>query len=259
MSGTELNAIPKIRKVYYLVYASFPTTGLSAGDLAFATDRLVLYRWSGAAWVAITYHLSSGLLAAIPAAATLPNGSLYYGTDTTLLYQVQAGAWVTITAVAYTDALALAAMATKYKIVTKTADETVNNSTTLQNDDELLLAVSANNIWEVKLHLRVTCNTTSKFKMAWTVPAGGSILCIGYTSMYYPTRWNTNEVAMVEVDGTTAVTVSFAGTGAALLVRARYIGGGTAGTLQFQWAQGTAQVFDTKVLAGSALIGMKLK
>jgi hypothetical protein len=96
-TGTEVKSIPKVRQVYYTTYAALPTIGISIGDLGYATDRLVFYRWDGAAWQPITIHSSSGTAAAIPAAANLPNGSLYYETNTTLLKQVQAGAWVSIT------------------------------------------------------------------------------------------------------------------------------------------------------------------
>jgi hypothetical protein len=94
--GTEVQSIPKIRQVYYDVYADLPTVGVATGDLGYATDRLILYRWNGAAWQAITIHSSSGTAGAIPAAANLPNGSIYFETDTGLLKQVQGGAWVNI-------------------------------------------------------------------------------------------------------------------------------------------------------------------
>jgi hypothetical protein len=47
---TELTTIPKIRRVDYTTYATFPTTGLKVGDLAYATDLDILYRWNGAGW-----------------------------------------------------------------------------------------------------------------------------------------------------------------------------------------------------------------
>jgi len=94
--GSEVDSIPRIRQVFYATYALLPITGVAIGDLGFATDRLVLYRWSGAAWVALTIYCSSGLLSARPNAANLPDGSLYFGTNTAMLYQVQAGAWATI-------------------------------------------------------------------------------------------------------------------------------------------------------------------
>jgi len=93
---TEVKPIPYTRKVYYATYANLPITGVKVGDLGYATDRLVFYRWSGAAWQPVTIHSSSGTAANIPAAADLPEGSLYHETDTGLTKQVQTGAWATI-------------------------------------------------------------------------------------------------------------------------------------------------------------------
>lgn len=98
---TNIQTIPQMRKVYYATYANLPTTGLKVGDLGYATDRLVFYRWSGAAWEALTIHSSSGVAANIPTAANLPDGSLYYETDTTKLKQVQSSAWVEVTKLAW--------------------------------------------------------------------------------------------------------------------------------------------------------------
>ena len=93
---TEATIIPQKLRVFYDVYADLPVAGMSEGELAYATDRLVFYRWDGAAWQPITLHMSSGVIADIPAAADLPNGSLYYATDDNELSQVQAGAWQVI-------------------------------------------------------------------------------------------------------------------------------------------------------------------
>ena len=96
MDENKVTTIPRVLNVFYTTYAAIPTTGIKTGDLAYATDRLTLYRWSGAAWQAITTYASSGTAANIPNAANLPNGSLYFETDTTILKQVQAGAWASI-------------------------------------------------------------------------------------------------------------------------------------------------------------------
>lgn len=95
--GNEITTIPRLRQVYYDTYANLPTTNLRAGDLGFATDRLVLYRWSGSAWQSINFHVSSGVAANIPTAGDLPEGSLYHETDTGKTKQVQSSAWVEIT------------------------------------------------------------------------------------------------------------------------------------------------------------------
>lgn len=95
MSDDFPRPIVRQRRVTYDLYANFPTDN-KRGDLAFATDRLVLYRWSGTAWQAITFSFSSGATGAKPTAADLPNGSMYFDTTLNSLDQVQAGAWVAI-------------------------------------------------------------------------------------------------------------------------------------------------------------------
>jgi len=97
--GTEsiITTISRLNYCYYSAYALLPTSGVLTGSLGFATDRLVLYRWSGTVWENITIFIASGVLANIPVAATLPEGSLYYATDAFVLYQIQAGIWQPIT------------------------------------------------------------------------------------------------------------------------------------------------------------------
>jgi len=87
-------AIPHVRKVFYTTYATFPASGITVGDLAYATDLRCLYRWSGASWDAISIYSLAGLAGDIPAAGTLPNGSIYYATDTAIFYIKQGAAWI---------------------------------------------------------------------------------------------------------------------------------------------------------------------
>ena len=94
MNDCNLSTIPQIRQVYYDTYANLPTTNLRAGALGYATDRLMLYRWSGAAWQNITVYSSAGTAGNRPAAAGLIDGSVYYSTDTVVLSMVSGGAWV---------------------------------------------------------------------------------------------------------------------------------------------------------------------
>lgn len=49
--------IQRLRRVTYDTYANFPTDN-RRGDLAYATDQLVLYRWSGSAWQSIAIENS---------------------------------------------------------------------------------------------------------------------------------------------------------------------------------------------------------
>jgi len=129
-------------------------------------------------------------------------------------------------------------------VVAKSADETVNNSAVLQNDDELKLTVGANEVWVFSLYIPHYATATPDFKMGFTIPAGATF------------RWNTGA-------GGTWVwkesdTVAVAGSDA-LPERGCFVTGyidtaGTAGTLQFTWAQNTATAVNTIVRAGSAVV-----
>lgn len=94
---TEITALASFRNVTYDLYANFPTSP-AVEDLAYATDRKTLYRWSGAAWQYLTQYHGYGAAAAKPTAADLPDGSTYFETDTGKTQQVQAGSWVEINA-----------------------------------------------------------------------------------------------------------------------------------------------------------------
>lgn len=133
-------------------------------------------------------------------------------------------------------------------IVYKSADETVNNSTTFQNDDALVTAsLTANKDFLFEAGIRVDSSTVADLKIQFTLPASATM-----------------EAAVIYVDtaGTNAFSAIYRGaslsTGGAGAGTTRYISihglikiAGTAGTVQLQWAQDSLEASDTKVLAGS--------
>ena len=139
-------------------------------------------------------------------------------------------------------------------VVSKASDETVNNSTALQDDDDLLLPVGANEIWVVELTIRFTTHTDANFKYIFTLPAAGAFkgidteLVTDTTLDYYAPV----DLATEQVQGTATVTHAW------ILVKGVYVGAGTAGNVQLQWAQQAAYGGDTKVLKGSYLIAHKV-
>ena len=161
---------------------------------------------------------------------------------------------------------AYAAVAGLPTIVRKTADEIVNNSDTLQNDDHLLLAIGANEVWLVELSLLLNAiSTTPGWKFGWAYPTN----CLIYWS---PVSWQrvsygvggwgvadnalAAEVILRIQTGTVSIK-SLAGTRGAVL-RALVINGATAGNLVFQWAQITATAEDHTALTNSCLIAHKI-
>ena len=133
-------------------------------------------------------------------------------------------------------------------LVTKTADETVNNSTTLQDDDHLVFAMAANTSYIIEaVFLLNATGTTPDFKFGWTVPAG----CAMFWGLLTGTRWTGASVLLDETATRTSSGVNGT-TGAAY--RAFVRNGANAGNLQLQWAQNVADASDSKVLKHSNLI-----
>jgi len=141
------------------------------------------------------------------------------------------------------------------KTVCKTADETVNDSAAFQDDDELVIAVGANEIWYLQLWVRVLSTAAADFKWQFTVPVAATIEGfdlndVGVATAAAPLR-------SLTLAGIQAFLVAGAGE-YALCISAIYVGGANAGNIQLQWAQNTADASDTKVLANSFIIAHKL-
>lgn len=151
---------------------------------------------------------------------------------------------------------AYAAVPTEVQIVRKTADEIVNNSAALQNDDHLVLAAEANSVWLVDFIILVlTPSATPDVKLAITVPAGASVF-------YSITRHNPFGGAVSDQVGNVsgeAIQVSLiAGETNFIRIPTIAVVGATAGNIQLQWAQFGATAEDTTVKANSCLIAHKL-
>jgi len=135
----------------------------------------------------------------------------------------------------------------------KTSTETVTSSVTLQNDDDLFVAVDANAAYDVRLILRYQAATAGDIQIGWTAPAGST-----HTNTYLHAL-STTAVGGgddVIVAGTTAPGAGGVGSGTdvALIWEGLLITAGTAGTLRLQWAQLASFATGTSVLAGSKLI-----
>lgn len=135
--------------------------------------------------------------------------------------------------------------------VNKAIDETVNNSATLQDDNELFLPVAASATYLLTMFLHYQTGDTPDIKFSWSVPSA--------TTM----RWSphgignavTSAIGDMWVGICTESSVITLGGGGGSAMTAQVMGtvrvSTTAGNLQFRWAQNTATVSDTKVLADS--------
>lgn len=141
-------------------------------------------------------------------------------------------------------------------VATKSAVESVTNSTTMQNDDELLLAVEANATYSVDLHLFYDAATAGDITIGWAGPSGATM------------NWGMIGAHVNETSSTTVTNVTMPqftigqtndlGGGASVatyaVVHGTLITAGTAGNLNFRWAQRALSGTATNVRAGSQLI-----
>ena len=143
-------------------------------------------------------------------------------------------------------------------IVLKSADETVNNSSVLQNDDTLLFACAANKTYIVEGFLMFTsANTTPDTKVDIQVPSGAEF--------YWGPGWKSGSAYWdIVSSGLTASALLLSNSAIDFADNAsgsRYgfgwrgilIVGSTSGTFQVRWAQQVANPTDTIMKAGSCL------
>lgn len=140
--------------------------------------------------------------------------------------------------------------------VRKTADQTVNNSNVLVNDNHLLFPVLANEVWTFDIRLRIQSTTVADFKYAYALPAGGDV------KLHLAATAFDSDIADIERDNTNLgglIAIGAAPPSVYVVIsRVLYIGGANAGNVQLQWAQNTAEATDTKVLANSYIVAHNL-
>lgn len=128
--------------------------------------------------------------------------------------------------------------------VIKPTNDTVNNSSTLQNDDHLKFSIAANENWTFRYVIKASSGSTPNLKFAVTAPSGASC-----------------SVDVIDAEG--AVTASNLGCGVS---SGTIVGNGTtdtyeiigsitnsstAGDVTLQWSQDTANNSDTIIYSGS--------
>ena len=143
-------------------------------------------------------------------------------------------------------------------LAVKAADETVTSSTSLQNDDALVVALGASTDYAILMYLELTTNTAADFKYTFTTPSSPTRVGNGMFLYGADGRPQTKHDGSYGDPHLTALTstetfevATTAATGMAYFSSIR--NGSNAGNLQFQWAQNTSNGSGTTVSAGSWL------
>ena len=124
------------------------------------------------------------------------------------------------------------------KAVFKTADETVTSSTTLQNDDELVLPVAANAGYEFNCWVEYLATSGSDIKWSWAVPASATLEYSALHSEGGGTGFSNSHLVYADTD--TPMAAGSAPTVTAISMRGKLSTAGSSGSLQFKWAQNTS-------------------
>lgn len=133
----------------------------------------------------------------------------------------------------------------------------VNNSTVLVPDAVLVVALPTAGRFQFELVLFYDSSTAADFKVAFTIPAGAVTRWGGVgPSTAVSSGVGTGQFSVAIGSGTT-ITYGGSGTGTAntlvIPIKGNVLMGGTAGNLQVQYAQQTADPTDTVVRAHSRL------
>jgi len=128
----------------------------------------------------------------------------------------------------------------------KSADETLDTDTTLQNDDDLLLALSANKVYHIQILLFVNSPSAANFKMQFTLPSGASGIMVNGD-------WQWASLVITQ-SVTTADTVTTTGNDQCIASYMTVTTTGTPGNITLQWAQNISDGGTTTVKAGSMLV-----
>lgn len=135
-------------------------------------------------------------------------------------------------------------------LVRKTANESVTSSTSLQNDDHLVLALGANESWEFDAFVFCTSGSnTPDIKFAFTVPTGTTL---NWVSEFQEGSTVSNN-SLITASGTSVNNAITSGSTDLIRIRGVVTTGANAGNLQFQWAQNSSNGTSTQVLANSYL------
>ena len=130
----------------------------------------------------------------------------------------------------------------------KTTAETVNNSATLQNDDDLFVSVDASAYYEGELWIAFTSAVAAGLKVDFTAPVGAALEASAFLVVVSGAVTYSATLALGAVSG-----IVSNGAASPYLCKFTLTTGANSGVLQFRWAQNTANASNTTVNVGSYL------
>jgi hypothetical protein len=134
----------------------------------------------------------------------------------------------------------------------KSADEPMTSDTVLQNDDHLFFAMSANDLWYLRIVLHTSGGNDSDIKIAFTLPSGTMMLASVHrdtANVFQDREW---------LASGTSLNLRSHIAGSIIQISGTVTNAGTAGNFQLQWAQAVSVATALVMKKGSTIVGMKL-
>jgi hypothetical protein len=145
-------------------------------------------------------------------------------------------------------------------VTRKASDETVSNSTALQDDDDLVLAIGAGETWQAEWVLFTNAATSVDMKVALNVPTsatgrwGVTALDVGAAS--FPTASATIRSSS-DLSDTGVISVS-GGTDGMIVIKAMVVNSTNAGSVKLRWCCNNAIGLSAIVRANSFLVAHRV-
>lgn len=141
----------------------------------------------------------------------------------------------------------------------KTGDEPLASNTTLQDDDQLAIAVDANASYWVTSFISYEAATAGDLKIGWSGPSGATFVWnVAGMASTAATAADPFYSGVNTIGGTDTVGGIGAGSAVACRPSGVLVTASTAGTFTFRWAQGTSSVTSTIVKTGSGLLLLRV-
>jgi len=132
----------------------------------------------------------------------------------------------------------------------KASTESVSTSVTLQNDDDFVFAVLADEIWLVSIYAPTV---TINLRIGWSLPSGATFVGSAFLMRDSADPF----MGYAGVAGHASTTLSSSAGDGILQVHGVIDVASTAGNAQFQWAQGTSSG-TTSLVAGAYMIAERM-
>lgn len=136
----------------------------------------------------------------------------------------------------------------------KSSDESVVNSTALQNDDHFSFPIGANETWVVMIDGPVDIDPASDIKFAWSLPTDGTY---NFGAMLLDDGGNA--IDDFEEDSTGVISLLTSSQPDGFKLSAVLKNAANAGTAVLQWAQASSSAFACDLLEGGRMIAIRVE